>query len=162
MFVPKPASYISFEQIVSITFSRLGGGNSAARTFDLTVAMKEGGDNQFSNINREEQQSLENFFRTKNIRVKNEMDEDGSALLAAALNDPDMASSDDEVVAARIDRGSADEDDESVDEDFKTDDESDVAEEYDENHDSSGSDSEEEGGSDNELPERPKKKAKTG
>lgn len=117
-------------------------------------------ESQFSNINREEQKPLEEFFKLKGLRVKNEMDEDSSALLAAALRDPDMASSDEEVVAARADRGSADEDDESVDEDFKTDSESDVAEEYDSAHESSGSD-EEEGGSDQEE-ERPKKKAKTG
>ena len=79
-----------------------------------------------------------------------------------------MASSDDEVVAARADRGSADEDEESVDEDFRTDSESDVAEEYDSAHESSGSDEEmaDAGGDADSVPvrrveERPKKKAKT-
>jgi len=163
MFVPKPATYISFEQIISITFSRVGGAISASRTFDITIHMKEGAENQFSNINREEQTPLESFFKTKNLRVKNEMDEDGSALLAAALRDPEMASSDDEVVAARVDRGSADEDSEEQDEDFHTDSESDVAEEYDSAHESSGSDDDAEGGgSDKEEEQRPKKKAKTG
>lgn len=159
MFVPKPASYTAFEQVKSITFSRVGGAISASRTFDITIHLKQGGDQQFSNINREEQKPLEEFFKIKGLRVKNEMDDDSSALLAAALRDPDMASSDDEVVAARADRGSADEDDESVDEDFQADSESDVAEEFDSAHESSGgSGSEDEGGSDAE--ERPKKKAK--
>ena len=79
-----------------------------------------------------------------------------------------MASSDDEVVAARADRGSADEDEESVDEDFRTDSESDVAEEYDSAHESSGSDEEmadANGDADSaparRMEERPKKKAKT-
>lgn len=83
-----------------------------------------------------------------------------------------MASSDDEVVAARADRGSADEDEESVDEDFRTDSDSDVAEEYDSAHESSGSDEEmadadggADGGADSaparRVEERPKKKAKT-
>lgn len=79
-----------------------------------------------------------------------------------------MASSDDEVVAARADRGSADEDEESVDEDFRTDSESDVAEEYDSAHESSGSDEEmadANGDADpapaRRIEERPKKKAKT-
>jgi len=163
MFVPKPATYISFEQTTSITFSRVGGAVSASRTFDITVHMKDGGESQFSNINREEQKPLEEFFKIKNLRVKNEMDDDSGALLAAALRDPDMASSDDEVVAARADRGSADEDDESIDEDFQSDSDSDVAEEYDSAHESSGSDSDAEGGgSDKEMAERPKKKAKTG
>lgn len=81
-----------------------------------------------------------------------------------------MASSDEEVIAERADRGSADEDDESVDEDFRTDSESDVAEEYDSAHESSGSDDEvadgdghagARGGSDPPAAERPKKKTKT-
>ncbi len=155
MFVPKPATYISYDSISSITFSRVGGAISASRTFDITMHMKNAGDSQFSNINREEQKNLEEFFKIKGLRVKNEMDEDTS-ILAAALGGEELASSDDDVVAARADRGSADEDEESVDEDFHADSESDVAEEFDENHESSGSDSEE-GGSDNE---RPKKKAR--
>jgi structure-specific recognition protein 1 len=170
MFVPKPATYISYEQTASITFSRVGGAVSASRTFDITVHMKGGaGESQFSNINREEQKPLEDFFKIKGLRVKNEMDEDGSALLAAALRDPDMASSDeDDVVAARADRGSADDDSESQDEDFQEDSESDVAEEYDSAHESSGSGSgsEEEGSEEEaeeeEEEERPKKKTKTG
>lgn len=159
MFVPKPATYISFDQTANVTFTRVGGAISASRTFDITVHMKGGaGESQFSNINREEQKSLEDFFKLKGLRVVNEMDED-TTMLAAALGDPDMASSDEDVVAARADRGSADEDEESVDEDFQADSDSDVAEEYDEDHESSGSEGED-GGSDAEE-ERPKKKAKT-
>jgi structure-specific recognition protein 1 len=160
MFVPKPATYISYEQTASITFSRVGGAVSASRTFDITIHMKGGaGESQFSNINREEQKPLEDFFKVKGLRVKNEMDEDTS-LLVAALGDPDMASSDEEVVAARADRGSADEDEESVDEDFQADSESDVAEEYDSAHESSGGSDDEEASDQEE--ERPKKKTKTG
>jgi len=94
-----------------------------------------------------------------------------SAIIAAALQEADMASSDEEVVAARADRGSADEDEESVDEDFKTDSDSDVAEEYDSAHESSGSDDEEMAEAGNapvpkpdrgDIAERPKKKVKTG
>ena len=160
MFVPKPATYTSYDACSSITFSRVGGAISASRTFDIVLHMKDGTESPFSNINREEQKPLEDFFKSKGLRVKNEMDEDGQALIDAALRDPDMASSDEEVVAARADRGSADEDDESLDEDFQGDSESDVAEEFDSDHQSSGSGSDE-GGSDAEE-ERPKKKAKTG
>ncbi|CAG8949412.1 hypothetical protein HYFRA_00005041 [Hymenoscyphus fraxineus] len=162
MFVPKPATYIGFEQIKTVVFSRVGGAVSASRTFDITVKMKEGGESQFSNINREEQRNLETFFNSKGLRVKNEMDEDNTAILQAALRAEELASSDEEVVAARADRGSAAEDSESDDEDFKSDSESDVAEEYDSNHESSGSDEEEEGGQSDAEEERPKKKAKTG
>jgi structure-specific recognition protein 1 len=93
-----------------------------------------------------------------------------NALIAAALDNDDMMSSEDEGV--RPDRGSADEDEESVDEDFQADSESDVAEEYDSAHESSGSGSDAEmddasdGGDDggdvdmSEDENRPKKKTK--
>ncbi|MCJ1458723.1 FACT complex subunit [Mycoblastus sanguinarius] len=171
MFVPKPATYISFDTISVIVMSRVGGAVSASRTFDITITTKNaGGEHQFSNINREEQKPLEDFFAAKGLKTRNEMLDDSSALIQAALKEHDMASSDEEVVAARADRGSADEDDESVDEDFQSDSESDVAEEYDSAHESSGSGSDAEmadangagGGSDDERAVEPKKKkAKT-
>ncbi|MCJ1300780.1 FACT complex subunit [Hypocenomyce scalaris] len=171
MFVPKPATYISFDNISVIVMSRVGGAVSASRTFDITITLKGGtGEHQFSNINREEQQPLEEFFKTKGLKTRNEMLDDSNAILAAALKDEDMASSEEEVVAARADRGSADEDEESVDEDFQADSESDVAEEYDSAHESSGGEDEDmaeaDGGadgaeSDPATEERPKKKVKT-
>ncbi|KAF2721869.1 SSrecog-domain-containing protein [Polychaeton citri CBS 116435] len=172
LFVPKPATYLAFDHVAGITMSRVGGAVSASRTFDITVTLKNGaGEHQFSNINREEQAPLEAFFKIKNLKTKNEMD-DNSAMLAAAMNaDPDLASSEDEDVV-RNDRGSADEDSESADEDFQADSDTDVAEEFDSNADSSGSEGE---GSDAEMDddaksesdteakvERPKKKSKTG
>jgi structure-specific recognition protein 1 len=177
MFVPKPATYISYEQTQSITFSRVGGAVTALQTFDITVHMKSGaGSSQFSNINREDLKALEDFFKLKGLRVKNEIDED-SKLLAAAMRDEEMASSDEEVVGAKADRGSADEDEESVDEDFQAESESDVAEEFDSAHESDGSgsaesdvdnevdDEDEDEDMDMDEPEeeeRPKKKKKTG
>jgi structure-specific recognition protein 1 len=91
------------------------------------------------------------------------MHSQSGAILAAALQDEDLASSEEERPA---NRGSADEDDESVDEDFQADSESEVGEEFDSEHESSGdSDAEmEDAGSDAEqqaVPERPKKKQKT-
>ncbi|WPG98108.1 fact complex subunit pob3 [Acrodontium crateriforme] len=169
LFVPKPATYISFENISVITMSRVGGAVSASRTFDITVTLKNGaGEHQFSNINREEQSPLESFFKIKNIKTKNEMDNDGGMLAAALSADPDLASSDDEEVVGV--RGSADEDDESVDEDFQADSDSDVAEEYDSDAKSSGSEDDEDmedagNGSESDTEakvERPKKKTKTG
>ncbi|KAH9868550.1 FACT complex subunit, partial [Plenodomus biglobosus] len=165
MFIPKPATYISMDNIASVTMSRVGGAMAASRTFDITFTMKGGmAEHQFSNINREEQQPLENFFRAKGIKTKNEMADDSGAILAAALQDEDLASSDD---GAPANRGSADEDDESIDEDFQADSESEVGEEFDSDHQSSGSDSDEEmGGADSDageaaaMPERPKKKQK--
>ena len=53
MFVPKPATYISFDNISVIVMSRVGGAVSASRTFDITITLKGGvGEHQFSNINR--------------------------------------------------------------------------------------------------------------
>lgn len=98
MFVPKPATYVQIENISVVTMSRVGGAISASRTFDITVSLKGGlGEHQFSNINRyvfmpshceaaaltnivysEEQQPLEEFFKAKNVRIKNEMVDDVS------------------------------------------------------------------------------------
>ncbi|EER43145.1 FACT complex subunit pob3 [Histoplasma capsulatum H143] len=148
--------------------SRVGGAISASRTFDITMTLKGGmGEHQFSNINREEQQPLEEFFKAKNIRFKNEMADDSSALIAAALDNDEGSS--DEDVAVGNDRGSADEDEESVDEDFQAESESDVAEEYDSAHESSGSgsdvdmddvDESRDAVADDDEDERPKKKTK--
>lgn len=163
LFVPKPATYIAFDNISVITMSRVGGAVSASRTFDINVSLKGGGEHQFLNINREEQKSLESFFQVKGLKMKNEMEEEG---IMSNIMDADLVSSDDEVVQAA--RGSADEDDESVDEDFQADSESDVAEEYDSAHDSSGSDEEmadADGDADSDNEEKvepPKKKTKTG
>ncbi|CAK7269324.1 FACT complex subunit [Sporothrix epigloea] len=174
MFVPKPASYISYDQTQSITFSRVGGAVSTLSTFDITVHMKGGNaSSQFSNINREDLKALEDFFKFKGLRVKNEIDEE-SNMIAAALRDQAMDSSDEEVSTVnKADRGSADEDEESVDEDFQAESESDVAEEYDSNHESSGSGSDESDvdndddddddmdDEEEEEEERPKKKKRT-
>jgi len=139
MFVPKPATYVSYEQTSSITFSRVNGAVSALSTFDIAVHMKTGGPtHQFSNINREDLKGLEDFFKLKGLRVKNEIDEDATLLKQALREEAMMDESEDEAPNA-ADRGSADEDEESVDEDFRADSESDVAEEYDSNHESSGS-----------------------
>lgn len=173
MFVPKPATYIAYEQTQSITFSRVGGAVSTLSTFDITVAMKGGaGSSQFSNINREDLKALETFFKLKGLRVKNEIDDDAK-LLAAALREQDMEESDDEVVKGGADRGSADEDEESVDEDFHADTESDISDpEASDDDSAAGSDSaagesdvddEDMDGDDGEddEDERPKKKKKT-
>ena len=79
MFVPKPASYIPFDNISVIVMSRVGGAVSASRTFDITIHTKSGGgEHQFSNINREEQKPLEEFFQAKNLKTRNEMLDDVS------------------------------------------------------------------------------------
>ncbi|KAK7960858.1 hypothetical protein PG984_014564 [Apiospora sp. TS-2023a] len=171
MFVPKPATYISYDNTASITFSRVGGAVSTLSTFDITVHLKNGaGSNQFNNINREDLKALEDFFKLKGLRVKNEIDEDAKMLAQAIREEAMMDDSEEEVVGNRADRGSADEDEESLDEDFNADSESDVAEEFDSNHESDGSgdgesdvddkDEEMEDAEDDEEEEQPKKKVK--
>ena len=180
MFVPKPATYVSFDHIASISLSRVGGALPSSRTFDLAVKMKSGqGEHVFSNINREEMNPLIDFFKAKNIRYKNEMTEDNTVLKAALA--ADLASSSDD--GSGLNRGSADDDDETPDEDFQADSDSDPAEEYDSNAASSGTeDGDGEGGdgadgdgdvemddagsggegdADDEEKKRPKKKSKT-
>ena len=154
MFVPKPATYYSYDNTQLITFSRVHGAVSALSTFDITVVYTTGGLTQFSNISREDLPTLEAFLKDRKLRVKNEIDEDAK-LLAAALRDTAMDEDDDDdsdaggrrkgTGTAGVDRGSADEDDESPDEDFEADSESDVAEEFDSDHESSGSGSDESG-----------------
>ena len=169
LFVPKPATWIGRDKIDMVTMSRVGGAVSASRTFDMTFSMKGGGEHQFSNINREEQQPLEDFFKSKDIKVRNEMAEE-SLMMAKMAKNADMESSEEEVPGA--DRGSADEDSSEEDEDFKEEDDSDVAEEFDSNAaSSSGGESDAEmedveGDADEEQDteaavERPKKKSKT-
>ena len=64
LFVPKPATYVAMDQIQSIVMSRVGGAISASRTFDINVVLKNGGgEHLFANINREEQQPLEDYFK---------------------------------------------------------------------------------------------------
>lgn len=118
---------------------------------------------------REEQNSLEQYFREVGVKVKNEMADDTGALIAKALKeDADLASSEDEVVG--VDRGSADEDEESADDDFNDDSDSDVAEEYDSQHASSGGSDDDDDAADDgdamdvdeeEVDVPPKKKSKT-
>jgi structure-specific recognition protein 1 len=68
MFVPKPATYVPLDNVEKIIMSRIGGQLAASRTFDITMVLKGGGgDHQFSNINREEQQPLEDFFKVSTL-----------------------------------------------------------------------------------------------
>lgn len=162
VFVSKSPVYIPFSEIATVQFSRVGGTVSSSRTFDMTISLRgNAGDHQFSNIYREEQQGLDTFFRSKNLKVKNEIVEE-QKIFEAALEGED---SDVEMAA-----GSQDE--ESEDEDFNDDGESDVAEEFDSNADSDsegefddeGSDSDgsaSDSGSDGSEKAPPAKKPKT-
>ncbi|KAK9239205.1 hypothetical protein V1525DRAFT_398834 [Lipomyces kononenkoae] len=138
LFIPKPTVYMAHSDVSSVTLSRVGGSVSSSRTFDLTVTLVTGVSHQYSSINREEQSGIESYLKSKNIKIKNDLVDDQTFLAAALGSESDDS---DVEVAPRGDRGSASEDEESVDEDFQADsDESDIAEEFDENHASSGDD----------------------
>jgi len=143
LFVPKPTILIELDDIDHVTFSRVAASVQATRTFDLTVEAN-GVTHAFLNLNREEQKKLEPYFKSKKIRIRNDLNDNSEDLLKKALADEDSEMEDDEISSDDGDRpaGAEDEDSEE-DDDFEADSEDDdVAEEYDEN--AKGSDSEEE------------------
>lgn len=122
LFLTKPTVLIPYSEIGTITFSRVGQG-SAQKTFDMEISTINGGPtHNFGNIDRAEQPLLESFFRSKNLKVRND-EKIAQEMLANAMVDSD----------GDADLGSAGED-ESPDEDFEggsASEESDVDEEYD-------------------------------
>lgn len=156
MFVPKPTVYIPLSEIKFVTFSRVGAQvSSSSRTFDMSITLiNNGGEHQFSNIDREEQSNLESYIKSKNIKIENDMAEQ-QLMVQAVLGADSDSDADMDVVPMRSD----DEDEDSPDEDFQAESGSDVPEEFDSNHESSGSDSESEV-SDAEEAARSKKKTK--
>ncbi|AET37401.1 FACT complex subunit POB3 Ecym_1149 [Eremothecium cymbalariae DBVPG len=147
MFLTKPTLYIPFQDVSSVNISRAGQTTASSRTFDLEVILRSNrGATTFANISKEEQQLLESFLKSKNVRVKNEEKETQHRLQTALGSD-----SEDE----DVNMGSAAEDDESVDEDFQAESEDDdVAEEFD--SDLGGSDHNEESSGDDRSSKRPK------
>lgn len=153
LFVTKPTLYLPYSDISSITMSRVGASVSAGKTFDITFKNKTGTSIQFTSINREEQETFEEFLKSKGVRIKNDLNEDTAALLSAALGAEADDDDDDDVPNIR---GDGDEDEESPDEDFVADeDDSEVADEFDSDVQSSGDE-----GSDYEAEEPKKKKPK--
>ena len=152
-FLTKPTLYIPFSDVSTVNISRAGQTSTSSRTFDLEIVLRlNKGSTTFGNISKEEQQLLESFLKSKNLRVQNE-DKEAQQRLQTALG----SDSEDE----DINMGSAGEDDESVDEDFhesSAGEDEDVAEEFD--SDASMSDA----GSDDDEDDdesRPSKKPKT-
>ncbi|CAG8650002.1 340_t:CDS:2 [Ambispora leptoticha] len=162
LFIPKPPTFIPIQDIVSVTFSRVSNNASSSRTFDLKFNLKNKSAIQFSSINREEHKNIEEWMKSKNINAQNDMTED-SMFAYKAIEELGDTDEEEEVMPKSRRRGASEpmeidneeDEDESVDEDFIAEDnESDVAEEYDENYQGSGSSSSE------QDDEPPKKKAK--
>ncbi|CAO3630462.1 unnamed protein product [Cunninghamella echinulata] len=138
LFIPKPTTFIPFNEIGVVNFSRVGAqSGTSSRTFDMKFHMKGGNDIQFSSINREEYANLEEFLRQKQIKVKTEAVQE----TIITYTDMDEDEEDEDMAESRKKRRTGgnvdmdmgdDEDDESPDEDFAPNESgSDVAEEYD-------------------------------
>ncbi|KAF8319072.1 FACT complex subunit POB-3-like protein [Clavulina sp. PMI_390] len=86
LFLGKPVTHIEYQYITSAVFSRVGNAMTSARTFDLKIQTANS-ETIFSNINKEEQNEVERFLESKQLRVKSEINDD--MLLAGTRLDDD-------------------------------------------------------------------------
>lgn len=94
IWVSKQTILVPYSDIHQLVFSRVGGAVASAKTFDLRVATRHGGDHTFQSISREEFDSLNNFFAERKIRIKNELADEASGMGTAVdelLGDDDDA-----------------------------------------------------------------------
>ncbi|GAA5868438.1 hypothetical protein JCM3774_005379 [Rhodotorula dairenensis] len=178
LFISKQPTLVSFNEISAIILARVGGALPSARTFDLSIRLKDssavagGGPLVFSAVSKEELQTITDFLSMKKIKLKNEMEElaqaEAAALDVSSDEDDAMASDDDDddesdggrsrrkKTTGAVDAMDLDEDEDSeVDEDFQADSESDGG-----SASSDDSDSDDDGGvvSEDEVAKAPKKK----
>ncbi|WFD04084.1 FACT complex subunit [Malassezia obtusa] len=112
IWVSKQTILVPYSDVYQLVFSRVGGAVASAKTFDLRVETRHGGDHTFQSINREEFDSLNNFFAERKIRIKNELADDAASMGKAV---DELLDEDDESKALPDD----DDDDEEEDEDFE-------------------------------------------
>ncbi|XP_053684404.1 FACT complex subunit Ssrp1 [Sabethes cyaneus] len=165
IYVHKPPVHIRFEEISSVNFARSGG---STRSFDFEIELKTGTIYTFSSIEKEEYGKLFDFISSKKLHVKN-TGKDGKNNYKEDFADSDNEGEPDaylaRVKAEAKERDDGDDDDdseESTDEDFNPNQqESDVAEEFDSNVEStSEDDSEDGGGGSDDSGKKEKKKEK--
>ncbi len=71
-FLPKPPTIIPYEEIAELKFERVGKAGSGERTFDLIVHRRNTGDVvQLTSIRREEFESIFDFLKDRNVRIRN-------------------------------------------------------------------------------------------
>mmetsp|Transcript_24805 Transcript_24805/g.34999 ORF Transcript_24805/g.34999 Transcript_24805/m.34999 type:complete len:797 (-) Transcript_24805:180-2570(-) len=122
-FVRKPALYIRHDQIKSIEFARLSGGEST-RTFDLVIHVNDAEDaseHKFASIDRSEYNGLFTFFSSKKLHISNvkgQLQVTKSGRLVGSTAGQDNSDSD-EGYQQRADDNSAGEEDSEEDSDFK-------------------------------------------
>ncbi|XP_065090605.1 FACT complex subunit Ssrp1 [Ochlerotatus camptorhynchus] len=167
IYVHKPPVHIRFEEIQSVNFARSGG---STRSFDFEIELKTGTIYTFSSIEKEEYGKLFDFISSKKLHVKN-TGKDGKNNYKEDFADSDNEVEPDAYLARvkaeakeRDDDDDGSESEESTDEDFNPNQqESDVAEEFDSNvestsdEDSEGGDG---GGSDGAVKQKKEEKKK--
>ncbi|XP_018400415.1 PREDICTED: FACT complex subunit Ssrp1 [Cyphomyrmex costatus] len=164
IYVHKPPIHIRFEEIASLNFARGGG---STRSFDFEIELTSGVVHTFSSIEKEEYGKLFDFITLKKLRVKNRGKSDKPKY------DEDFGDSDQEdepdAYLARVKAEAQERDGEenqdseegSTDEDFNPNqDESDVAEEYDSNPNSSDSEDSDASGASHKKDKKDKKEKK--
>ncbi|OXB33370.1 FACT complex subunit POB3 [Cryptococcus neoformans] len=131
IFISKQPILIDFSKTDSISFSRVGGGVASARTFDMRVVSKTGGaDHVFSAINKQEVGPISSFLQSKNIRLKNEMEEaivdidepfsdDDEEMESASEDERPSKAKNDKSKTKPVKKLADDDEDESEDEDFE-------------------------------------------
>ncbi|KAJ3056164.1 FACT complex subunit [Rhizophlyctis rosea] len=146
--IPKPTMHLLHADISAVTFSRVGAtaGSNALKTFEIRIEMRNSPDIQFSSIARTEADPLQQYFRSKKIKIQSEMAEEGGPVSYAEGSDGEDDIPDTRGKASMDYEGGGDDSDESEDEDFVAESESDVAEEFNEDYQSES----EAGGSDKE------------
>lgn len=164
IYVHKPPIHIRFEEIASVNFARGGG---STRSFDFEIELTSGVVHTFSSIEKEEYGKLFDFITLKKLHVKNRGKSD------KLKYDEDFGDSDQEdepdaylarVKAEAQERdgdNNQDSEEASSDEEFKPNqDESDVAEEYDTDANSSESEEDSDASAASDKKEKKEKKEK--
>lgn len=142
-FVSNKPLQLDFERIGSLEFNRVdkSAQAQAARTFDITLYLRDGTNHQFVNLPRSDYKELFSFLTNKGIKIRNLSEANKSAADEADDEsedegaDPYMDRIRRQRAAAQQAEGDDDDDDEeeeSEDEDFAPGADSDVEEEYEE------------------------------
>jgi len=142
-FLSNKPVLIELERVSSVEFNRVNEGSStaAARTFDITVHVKDGSpDQQFVNLQRQDYKEFVRFLQAKKVRIKNfaasygdskgrRDDEDDDPYMNQIRNERETAR---QQAAGDDDEDDSDDED---DEDFEAGEESDADEEFSEGDD---------------------------
>lgn len=121
IFITKPVILVRFDDVLNIEFSRTGGNQT--RFFELTIAIRGGGEYSFTSIDKAEYNPLIKFLQEKNIRIKNLQENLESSSRRGTPRSKDQSSSKKDSSTKSILEQDLPSDDED-DEDFENDEES--------------------------------------